>query len=279
MSSNECSIAPKDRAGNCLCSLCSWVRGLSDSAVELQEEILQHLLWVVSPLTSRELRLSPRVRKLWKVPNGLYLPEDSDEAWEFCEDIQKFQVGILAVHSSIFFGNISILQMPLFQDSGLIKEFQTAFSLLRVQDLSLRCEDALLLRSAIRTWAPSLQYLLILRINLASHGEEDSHYYPWFRETALMKFLEGMIKDFWMSKNSSIKRVYLFFGYDEDLDMGDGLTCVGYRYRIMKLPSGDWRAINIACWSEDPTRNIYGFLYHPFDHLPGILEDDLDFFA
>lgn len=91
-------------------------------------------------------------------------------------------------------------------------------------------------------------------------------------------FLESLIKNSWMSKNSSIKRVYLFFGYDDDLNIGDGLTCVGYRYRIMKLPSGGWRAVNISCWSGDSSRNYYEYLYRPFDDLPGILEDDLDFF-
>ncbi|KJA15797.1 hypothetical protein HYPSUDRAFT_207585 [Hypholoma sublateritium FD-334 SS-4] len=36
--------------------------------------------------------------------------------------------------------------------------------------------------------------------------------------------LETMIKESWVSQNPSVKRVYLFFGYDEDLDMGDGMT-------------------------------------------------------
>lgn len=94
----------------------------------------------------------------------------------------------------------------------------------------------------------------------------------------LKDLLESMIKKTWTFKNPSIRRVYLFFGYDEDLNMGDGLTCVGYRFRLMKIASSDWRAVDISSWSGDASRNYYEYLYRPFDHLPGILEDDRDFF-
>lgn len=101
----------------------------------------------------------------------------------------------------------------------------------------------------------------------------------------LHEVLQTMIKKSWASQNPSIKRVYLFFGYDEDLNMGDGLTCVGYRFRAMRVASesssgdSDWRAVDISSWSETPSRNYFNSYYHPFDGLPGILEDDRDSLA
>ena len=85
----------------------------------------------------------------------------------------------------------------------------------------------------------------------------------------------------WTSKNISVKRIYLFFGYDDELDLGDGMTCVDYRFRLMKLPSGIWQAVNISAWSEDSSssgRALFGSFYRPVDRLPGILPDDLDHF-
>lgn len=96
----------------------------------------------------------------------------------------------------------------------------------------------------------------------------------------LQGLLENTIQNSWASKTSSIVRVYLFFGYDDDLNLGNGLSCVGYRFRLMKVPiSGDWKAIDISSWAENPSRDYFASLYHPFDGLPGILEDDRDYFA
>lgn len=148
---------------------------LSDSAVELQQEILRHLLLAVSPQTSRQLRFSPRVRKLWDAPHALELHGDSAEAWRFCIDVQEFQIGILATHSRIHFANISVLQMTLYEEVELVIEFRAVLGLLQIQDLRLFCGNSpTFLGGALRTWAPSLQGLTILRILFDRSSEQVS---------------------------------------------------------------------------------------------------------
>ncbi len=78
-----------------------------------------------------------------------------------------------------------------------------------------------------------------------------------------------------MSRSPSISRVYLFFGYDDNLNIGDGLATTGCRFRMAKLNTGAWKAINIAYW-VGRNRGLFSNLYYPFDGLPGILDDDSD---
>ena len=91
----------------------------------------------------------------------------------------------------------------------------------------------------------------------------------------LAKFLENMIGEVWMLESPSIQRVYLFFGYDDNLNIGDGLATTGCRFRMVKLDSGSWKAVNLAYW-RSRNRGLFSNLYLPFDGLPGILDEDLD---
>lgn len=95
----------------------------------------------------------------------------------------------------------------------------------------------------------------------------------------LQQNLEDMVHRTWTSGNDSLQRIYMFFGYDEGLDLGDGMVCTGYRFRLMKLSSGSWGIVDIGAWSESPVISTFlGPLYRPFDDLPGILPDDIDHF-
>ncbi len=91
----------------------------------------------------------------------------------------------------------------------------------------------------------------------------------------LYKFLEELVGNEWTKESPSVRRVYIFFGYDDNLNIGDGLYVAGHRFRMAKLDSGDWKAVNIAYWGGR-SNNLFPNLYFPFDSLPGILEDDLD---
>lgn len=86
----------------------------------------------------------------------------------------------------------------------------------------------------------------------------------------LGKYLEGLVSFSWAEKNPSIRQVYLFFGYDENLNITDGIATTGCQYRVSKTDSGSWNAINIAYWECKKD------LYHSFDGLPGILDEDRD---
>ena len=100
-------------------------------------------------------------------------------------------------------------------------------------------------------------------------------------DTEVREALENMAQT-WTSRNFSVNRVYIFFGYDDSLDLGDGNICFGYRYRLMKLPSGEWESVNIAAWNDEvpdhPGSTFFASFYHPFDGLPGILPGDLEHF-
>ncbi len=87
--------------------------------------------------------------------------------------------------------------------------------------------------------------------------------------------LLGELVETWTAKCPSMRRVYLFFGYDDYLNIGDGMAICGCRYRVMKTDSGNWRAVNIAYWKAW-NRGRFSHLYHPFDSLPGIIDNDLD---
>lgn len=103
------------------------------------------------------------------------------------------------------------------------------------------------------------------------HGLSDEEVHVWLKNIAQT----------WTSRNVSVNRVYIFFGYDEGLELGDGMICVGYRFRLMKLPSGGWESVNIAAWAEVPDHAgsaFFASFYHPFDGLPGILPADLEHF-
>lgn len=91
--------------------------------------------------------------------------------------------------------------------------------------------------------------------------------------------LEDMVRRTWTSGNDSLQRIYLFFGYDEELGLGDGMVCNGYRFRLMKLSSESWGTVDIGAWSESAVISTFlESFYRPFDNLPGILPDDMDHF-
>lgn len=96
----------------------------------------------------------------------------------------------------------------------------------------------------------------------------------------LQQSLENMVHQTWTSQNDTLRRVYMFFGYDEALGLGDGMVCNGYRFRLMKLSTGSWGVVDIGAWSESSViATFLGPLYRPFDDLPGILPDDIDHFS
>ncbi len=66
----------------------------------------------------------------------------------------------------------------------------------------------------------------------------------------LKGYLLDMVSGTWATGNNSLQRVYIFFGYDEDLDLGDGMVCSGYRYRLRKQrSSGCWGIVDISASS------------------------------
>lgn len=82
----------------------------------------------------------------------------------------------------------------------------------------------------------------------------------------------------WASTNSSLCRIYVRFGFDEDLNIVTSLSgFVGFCYRIMKTSEG-WKYISYADWSPKPRAFGSGH-FKSFDGLPGILDDDRDFFG
>lgn len=90
------------------------------------------------------------------------------------------------------------------------------------------------------------------------------------------KYLERIVEQ-WASTTPSLCRVYLAFGYDDLAHIHDGGDCVGCRFRMMKLPTGTWKSVNIQYWHPE-NRTFSPHLYCPYDDLPGILEEDADFF-
>lgn len=91
----------------------------------------------------------------------------------------------------------------------------------------------------------------------------------------LNKFLEDLVGLTWTTRSPSIQRVYLFFGYDDNLNIGDGMCTAGCQFRMSKLDSGDWKAVNIAYWTGR-NQGFFSHLYYSFDSLPGVLDVDVD---
>lgn len=90
-------------------------------------------------------------------------------------------------------------------------------------------------------------------------------------------YLEAVVKH-WASTNPSLRRIYLSFGDDEGTNIHDGMGNFGCRYRMMKMPCGEWKHVNALYWSPVYSGFSEG-CYHPFDDLPGVLEEDADFFC
>lgn len=77
----------------------------------------------------------------------------------------SFQVGRLATHPAISFGNITIIHTQIYPQRQLIQEFKTALNFLKIQDMTVYCADIpSFMVDAIALWAPFLQDLQILRI-------------------------------------------------------------------------------------------------------------------
>lgn len=81
----------------------------------------------------------------------------------------------------------------------------------------------------------------------------------------------------WASENTSLRRIYLNYGFDEDLGM-DVPYCIGHRNRITNLLGQGWESFDLDHWSSDPEALLAG-LYILSDGLPGVLDDDVDLFA
>lgn len=90
------------------------------------------------------------------------------------------------------------------------------------------------------------------------------------------KYLECIVEQ-WASTVPSLRRVYLLFGYDDQAHIHSGRDYVGCRFRMMKLPTAKWQYVDIQYWHPE-NRTLYPHLYSPYDGLPGILEEDTDFF-
>ena len=134
-------------------------------APELQLEILGHLFEIVDIDTLQSLRANSQVRHLWKRPSGVQLDTGIEKQEQFCKAISDFQVGRLATHPGISFGNITVIYMDLYPQRQLIRDFKTALSFLSIQDLAISCDNIpSFMANAVSIWAPFLQALLILRI-------------------------------------------------------------------------------------------------------------------
>lgn len=132
---------------------------------ELQLEILLALFWIVDIESLRVLRGYSQVRHLWKRVSGVSLQADLQHQRKFCEDVITFQVGKLAAHPGIQFGNITVVQMQILPRRRLIRSFSEAFKFLKLRDLTVYCADTpTFMKDALAIWAPSLQSLQILRI-------------------------------------------------------------------------------------------------------------------
>lgn len=96
-------------------------------------------------------------------------------------------------------------------------------------------------------------------------------------QTDLGKYLQYVAKH-WASTNPSLQRIYIRFAYDEDLGIMNVLSgYIGHSYRLMKLFEGVWRYVSYEDWNPNPKANGARH-FRSFDDLPGILNNDLDFF-
>ncbi len=134
-------------------------------APDLQLEILRWLFHIVDIETLRALRAYSQVRHLWKRPSGVRLTCAIEEQQLFIQDVIAFQVGKLANHPGITFGNITIMHIHIYPRRRLIQDFKNALGHLKIQDLTIFCAEVpTFMASVIATWVPSLSNLLILRI-------------------------------------------------------------------------------------------------------------------
>lgn len=81
----------------------------------------------------------------------------------------------------------------------------------------------------------------------------------------------------WASESLSLSRIYFNIGYDEDWGMTSPYL-IGTRNRLLKLEDGTWSFTDLDHWSADGS-DTYAAANIPSDGLPGVLEDDIDFFA
>lgn len=134
-------------------------------APDLQLEILRWLFDVVDIETLRALRAYSQVRHLWKRPSGVNLTCGMEEQQLFCKAVTAFQVGKLASHPGITFGNITIIHVDLYPRRRLIQDFKIALGHLKIEDLTIFCAGVpTFMTSVIATWVSSLSNLLILRV-------------------------------------------------------------------------------------------------------------------
>lgn len=100
---------------------------------------------------------------------------------------------------------------------------------------------------------------------------------PGMTSEACGEYLECLIEQ-WALANPLLHTVYLSFGYSDMACIRDRMGYVGCKFRMMKLPLGKWRSVNTQYWHPD-NRSFFQDAYRPYDDLPGILEEDIDFFA
>lgn len=96
----------------------------------------------------------------------------------------------------------------------------------------------------------------------------------------LQNYLEFIVEQ-WASTNPSIRRIYIIFGYDIGLNIVDGMMgVIGQHYRMMKLPSGEWEGVCFKYWRAGmKLLGAGGSQFQPHDGLPGILDEDMDFWG
>ncbi|KJA16326.1 hypothetical protein HYPSUDRAFT_207119 [Hypholoma sublateritium FD-334 SS-4] len=81
----------------------------------------------------------------------------------------------------------------------------------------------------------------------------------------------------WASESSSLSRIYFNIGYDDHWGMTSPYL-IGSRKRLLKMEDGTWSITDLDHWSSNGSGMLSAY-YIPEDGLPGILEDDVDFFA
>ena len=85
------------------------------------------------------------------------------------------------------------------------------------------------------------------------------------------------VAEHWASASPLLCRIYLSFGYGDEAQIHDGMDNLGVQCRLMKQPSGNWKFVNMQYWSPD-NRGFFQNSYRPYDKLPGVLEEDVNFF-
>lgn len=114
-------------------------------------------------------------------------------------------------------------------------------------------------------------------INMNSNSRQLPAVEKGISDHRLGVYLEPVVEQ-WASSNPSLCRIYVLFGYDIGLNIIDGLRgVIGHRYRMMKQPSGEWASISFTYRTVTARTGANPGLHD--DGLPGILDEDMDFWG